>query len=197
MASTNKTTTLELSQFVGTDVPGWLTDYNSDMSKIDAFAAEANSDISEAVQTANGANTTAQAASTAANSASSVAQNALNKANTLETNIKNWANASISNVYSAMTGNVTVKYNNALNMIDINGSWTGSQNLTSQTTLFKLNGVKLAKSFYGACQVTISGQSYPVPANLYIGADGNAILGLPTASQQVTNITIDLCACTL
>lgn len=35
MASTNKTTNYELSQFLGTDKPAWLTDYNSDMSKID------------------------------------------------------------------------------------------------------------------------------------------------------------------
>lgn len=36
MASTNKTTNYELSQFVGSDKPAWLSDYNSDMSKIDA-----------------------------------------------------------------------------------------------------------------------------------------------------------------
>lgn len=35
MASTNKTTNLQLSQFLGTDKPAWLTDYNSDMQKID------------------------------------------------------------------------------------------------------------------------------------------------------------------
>ena len=35
MASTTKTTNLELSQFVGTDKPAWLTDYNGDMQKID------------------------------------------------------------------------------------------------------------------------------------------------------------------
>lgn len=34
MASTNKTTTLGLSQFVGTDKPDWLTDYNEDMEKL-------------------------------------------------------------------------------------------------------------------------------------------------------------------
>lgn len=36
MASTNKTPNLELSQFIATDKPAWLTDYNSDMSKIDS-----------------------------------------------------------------------------------------------------------------------------------------------------------------
>lgn len=36
MSSTNKTTNYELSQFIGTDKPAWLTDYNADMGKIDA-----------------------------------------------------------------------------------------------------------------------------------------------------------------
>lgn len=36
MSSTNKTTNYELSQFVGSDKPAWLADYNQDMSKIDA-----------------------------------------------------------------------------------------------------------------------------------------------------------------
>lgn len=35
MPSTNKTSNLKLSQFLGTDVPSWLGDYNSDMKKID------------------------------------------------------------------------------------------------------------------------------------------------------------------
>lgn len=35
MASTNKTTNYNLSQFIGSDKPAWLTDYNQDMSKID------------------------------------------------------------------------------------------------------------------------------------------------------------------
>lgn len=36
MSSTNKTTNYELSQFIGTDKPAWLGDYNTDMGKIDA-----------------------------------------------------------------------------------------------------------------------------------------------------------------
>lgn len=116
MASTNKTTTLELSQFVGTDVPGWLTDYNSDMSKIDAFAAEANSDISGAVQSANSANTTAQAASTAANQAVSTAQNALNTANNAINIPNHWKTVNPANPNSEKftVYNAKIKYNKLL-----------------------------------------------------------------------------------
>lgn len=39
MSSTNKTTNLELSQFIGSDKPQWLVDYNGDMSKIDTGVA--------------------------------------------------------------------------------------------------------------------------------------------------------------
>ena len=39
MASTNKTANYDLSQYVGTDIPSYLTDYNGDMSKIDTAIA--------------------------------------------------------------------------------------------------------------------------------------------------------------
>lgn len=35
MAHTNETTNYGLSQFVGTDRPSWIDDYNADMGKID------------------------------------------------------------------------------------------------------------------------------------------------------------------
>ena len=40
MAHTNETSFLHLSQFVGTDIPNPLTDYNGDMEKIDAAVSE-------------------------------------------------------------------------------------------------------------------------------------------------------------
>lgn len=49
MSSTNKTTNYELSQFIGTDKPAWLGDYNSDMNKIDA-QMKLNADASAGAQ---------------------------------------------------------------------------------------------------------------------------------------------------
>lgn len=57
MSSTNKTTNYDLSQFVGTDKPAWLTDYNQDMAKIDAG-------IDTAQDTATGADGKADANTT-------------------------------------------------------------------------------------------------------------------------------------
>lgn len=48
MPATNKTTNYELSQFVGTDRPTWLGDYNSDMSKIDKQLKQNADDIASA-----------------------------------------------------------------------------------------------------------------------------------------------------
>lgn len=54
MSSTNKTENYELSQFVGTDIPSILNDYNGDMRKIDsAIKAVANAEGSSAVNIAS------------------------------------------------------------------------------------------------------------------------------------------------
>lgn len=58
MSSTNKTTNYDLSQFIGTDKPAWLSDYNGDMGKIDAG-------IHTAQNTATGADGKATANATA------------------------------------------------------------------------------------------------------------------------------------
>ena len=105
MASTNKTTNLQLSQYIGSDKPTYLGDYNSDMQKIDqgyktnadniataiagveSATSTANSAVASATQatsTANSANTTANSANTTANNAQSTANSALSTATTAQ-----------------------------------------------------------------------------------------------------------------
>jgi hypothetical protein len=48
MTATNHTENYNLSQFVGTDRPTWLVDYNGDMSKIDAQMKQNADDIASA-----------------------------------------------------------------------------------------------------------------------------------------------------
>ena len=57
MSSTNKTTNYELSQFIGTDKPAWLGDYNSDMAKIDAQMKVNANGVASASGTATSAST--------------------------------------------------------------------------------------------------------------------------------------------
>ena len=72
MSSTNKTTHYDLSQYVSSDKPTYLTDYNGDMLKIDTGI--------------NSAQTTADTASTAATNAGTAAETAQTTANTAITN---------------------------------------------------------------------------------------------------------------
>lgn len=89
MASTNKTTHYELSQYVGTDKPTYLTDYNNDMSAIDTGIYNAQTKADSAYTLAGTADGKADTAGTTANSA-------LTSAGTANTNIGTMANLTTS-----------------------------------------------------------------------------------------------------
>lgn len=55
MPSTNKTNPYELSQFIGSDIPSWLSDYNSDMLKINNAIQEAKISADDAMSSAGSA----------------------------------------------------------------------------------------------------------------------------------------------
>lgn len=63
MGATNKTPNIELPQFVGTDKPSWLGDFNGAMNAIDTFAGKTTGDIGTVTGTANAAKSAADAAS--------------------------------------------------------------------------------------------------------------------------------------
>ena len=73
MSSTNKTANYNLSQYIGTDKPTYLGDYNSDMAKIDA-QLKANAD-------------SASNAASAAGAAQAVASDASKKVQTLNNSV--------------------------------------------------------------------------------------------------------------
>lgn len=68
MTATNHTENYNLSQFVGTDRPTWLGDYNGDMAKIDAQLKQNADDIASA--TAGGLTTVAHTADLTGNGTS-------------------------------------------------------------------------------------------------------------------------------
>ena len=70
MGATNHTTNYNLSQFIGTDKPSWLNDYNGDMSAIDTAIKSAADAASLAQTTATNADTTATSASNTASALS-------------------------------------------------------------------------------------------------------------------------------
>ena len=83
MASTNKTTHYELSQYVGTDKPTYLTDYNNDMSAIDTGIYNAQSKADTAFANAGTADGKADTAITNAGLAQSDATTALTRIGTM------------------------------------------------------------------------------------------------------------------
>lgn len=101
-ASTNKTTNYELPQFIGTDKPTWLGDFNEAMADIDAgmhenasdissmssdvtnavaTASQASQDVTTLTGTVNTLSGTVTSVQTTANNAQSTANSALNVAN--------------------------------------------------------------------------------------------------------------------
>lgn len=99
MSSTNKTTHYELSQYIGTDKPTYLGDYNSDMLAIDTAIYNVADNASTAVSTANSAASTASDAATAASAATTTANNAASTANLAKTT----AETASSNASAALT----------------------------------------------------------------------------------------------
>ena len=91
-SSTNKTTHYELSQYVSSDLPTYLVDYNGDMSKIDAGINTAQTTADTASTAATNAQTAAEGAQTTANTAVTNAATADSKAVTANTNIGTLAN---------------------------------------------------------------------------------------------------------
>lgn len=65
MSATNKTTYLDLPQFIGTDVPSWLGDFNSAMEKIDTGYNNVDIKTGQATSTANSASSKADVNSAA------------------------------------------------------------------------------------------------------------------------------------
>lgn len=117
MSSTNKTTNYDLSQFIGSDKPAWLADYNQDMSKIDTqmkanadgvTAANGKADtnttnIGDMSYLATTAKNTVVAAINEVDSNADTAQNTANNASTIASNAKLVADTLAS--YLSLTNN--------------------------------------------------------------------------------------------
>lgn len=168
MSSTNKTTNYELSQFVGSDKPAWLQDYNADMSKIDAG-------IHTAATTATGADGKADANTTsigtltnlttdaktslvaAVNEVDSNADTAQNTANTAIT--KSTANEqSIATIANILNLNTTLTYTSS-NATTNNGTLGAGELYVSRNSdgsLFKVYGnILLTSATGGNVEITL------------------------------------------
>ena len=186
MASTNKTENYNLSQYIGSDKPTYLGDYNSDMAKIDAqmkvnadgiltaisgvesATSTANSAVStanNAQTTANGASQTAQGASATATNAQSTANSALSTATTAQASA-NEANSKIDNFNLTKFSTIATS----------DMSKTGNATITSSNVSVAMNDDGSLAKVYGELNVTPNGQ-------------GNIII--PTALRPKEELTIN------
>lgn len=113
MGATNSTTYYNLSQFIGTDKPAWLQDYNGDMLKIDTAI--------------NAAKVAADNAANAASAAQGDATTALGDIASLNTTV-----GTISNTLNTAVGNI-----NTINSLIGNGTPT----TTDQTIIGAINEI--------------------------------------------------------
>ena len=156
MSSTNKTSGLQLSQFIATDKPSWLGDYNSDMSKIDvgytAIKAEAEGASGSATDAKNIANeakvsaTNAKASATDAKASATDAKNiaseakasatdAINQVTTLATNIDSYTRHQLQNpnVTKFKTYDLTIIRNPTMHIYNVIGVITLNPGQTIST----------------------------------------------------------------
>lgn len=131
-SSTNKTTHYELSQYVSSDLPTYLVDYNSDMSKIDTG-------INTAQTTADTASTAATNAATAASSAQTTANTAVTNAATAQSGVDTNATAigTLANLDTTVKSSLVAATNEVVGKIG---------NLTNLTTDSKTDIVSAINS---------------------------------------------------
>jgi hypothetical protein len=215
MSSTNKTTNYELSQFVGSDKPAWLADYNQDMAKIDAgihtaqsaaTAADGKADtntsnIGDMTYLATTAKNTIVAAVNEVNSKASTAQNTANEAST-KASANTTAIGTLANKFNL---NTTTAY--ALNDMSVS---SGTGVITSGTgnvlwvahnddaSLFKIYGTILFTPSSSSIKIRIPNTGVTTDSSYVINGAGifyvnnNPQLSISMASVEVNNNYIDI-----
>ena len=176
MSSTNKTSNYELSQFLGTDKPAWLADYNSDMSKIDT-QMKANADAASTVD--GKADTNTAAIGTLANLTTDAKNNLVAAINEVDSHADTAQNTANSASTAANTANTNIaKFNltekdtlsPSTNKGTINASLTNLQFACDTTgSIFKIYGrifIENLSNATGTLTVTL-GQTALRPASSY------------------------------
>ena len=147
-SSTNKTEYYELSQYVASDKPTYLVDYNDDMEAIDTAIHGAKTQADLGVTNAGIAQTTAENAQTTANTAVTNASTAQTTADSNTSKIGNLANLATINKSDLVSAISEVKNENSSQAQDI-------QENTENIAKFNLSNV----TRYASNQMTIDSGS--------------------------------------
>lgn len=207
MSSTNKTTNYELSQYIGSDKPTYLGDYNSDMLKIDTqMKTNANNiqsvsiEVSTASATANTALSNANTADEKATTADTTANTALQKSLDNEANLQkfNLNNISTLSLTSPVGGTFSqyaksplkIAKNNDGSIFKLYGSFE-LNNVTSIPSSFNITtsdtGLRPAQAYdISPCGVRLAllstGIGSTQPAYMTVNTDGTVDITVETGS---------------
>lgn len=215
MSSTNKTPNYKLSQYIGTDKPTYLGDYNGDMSKIDNQLKENADSASNAASAAGAAQAVAEKASQSVQSLNdSVTANSADIASLKTKNAQQ--DVSIQNAINSASTALNKANQNDVNIKDINtrNQWiqgtnihnTGLPNYTKGSWNCSYNRFSGLLNISGQIELsqgsTISGESRiaTIPDNIMklINSTGvrkvwsSLFVTRSDGSLEVQNLTIDL-----
>lgn len=193
MASTNKTTNYELSQYIGTDKPTYLVDYNSDMSKIDVAIKNAYDRGSLGVTNAATAQSTAETADGKATNAATVAASAQSTAESASTTASTADEKAVNaqtTANSALAGTIenAAKINNFNLTVFKDLSPKSISNCTINT-----NQMKMARNSDGSLAKIYGYLNLTIPANGTVDILMNANEGI-TGLAPDQDIAINYCA---
>lgn len=155
MSSTNKTTNYELSQFLGTDKPAWLTDYNTDMGKIDAGIHTAQSTATGADGKADSANTAIGTLSNLNTTDKTSVVNAINEVNTLAGTANTVANGAgttatqAKNKADGIEAYLSLVNNRTITWTASAGTWQTSGGVTTNKMTVRTNNTDSLGKIYG------------------------------------------------
>lgn len=169
MSYTNSTPNLHLPQYIATDKPTYLGDWNASMQTIDTV-------ITSTQATANGASSTATSANSAALAAQSTANNALNKANTNETAItelnekltKNPISFSEITASGMSDSSIEAEMNDYLATLKITASWTpfNAEDITNKVVVDQVTRIPIFSVTGNPFNLTVSNISDNSTANV-------------------------------
>lgn len=188
MASTNKTTNYELSQFVGSDKPAWLGDYNTDMGKIDAG-------IHSAQTTATGADGKADANTSAigtlANLTTDAKSNLVSAINEVDAHADSASTSATQALASATSAQTT-----ATNTATALDTFIQVFNLTASDLTTSCPQVTLDQATYVKCAKNSDGSLAKIYGRIRLPSyNGECVVTTSDTGLRPTNpITINGCA---
>ena len=207
MSSTNKTTNYNLSQFVGTDVPSYLGDYNSDISKIDKAIGDVANSQGSVEQSVVGLTAEVQGLSTQVSGVSTSVQQLQTSVAQIDSGYKQ-ADTALSQRITTNANNIQTNttaiegINTTIGTEDISGIGDGtikgaisdinsSLNNFFNPTQWDTNGLTYENASYSAGGYVRIGNLVIVNIRLTTSANDAKIHGLPVPmSDNITTLAL-------